>query len=277
MKRHRASRRRYRRPHLATVLALVLALLVGLLVTRRAGSVAPRRGRARASFRRGVRTALAALVETPPVRRGLQRLTLAAYLLGVSIVLVLARAGAGGAIDSLSPGDVGIYQSVPDVSVRACEVQMDACYALVVSAEVAPDSKATVSLLPQAEPDVAKTLPVEKVEAASAAQGSVHQGGGGPTAATSGIATWYGGIDGFGPEDRMADGSPFNPNDPTIAASNSWPLGTWLAVCHEERCIRVCIRDRGNFRHALDLSMGAFALLAPLSSGVIDVTVEVTS
>jgi rare lipoprotein A (peptidoglycan hydrolase) len=75
----------------------------------------------------------------------------------------------------------------------------------------------------------------------------------------------------------MADGSPFNPNDPTIAASNNWPLGTWLAVCHGERCIRVCVRDRGNFRHALDLSMGAFALLAPLSSGVIDVTVEVTS
>ena len=276
MKRRRASRRRYRRPHPATVLALVLALLVGLLVTRSAGLLAPRRGRAGASSKRGARTALAPLLEAAPGRRFPQRLPLAAYLVGISIVLVLARAGAGGAIDSMSPRDLGIYQSMPE-TVRACEVQTDASYASVLSAEVTPDSGLAVSRSPQAEPDVAKTPPVEKVKAASAAQGSVHQAGGGPAVATSGIATWYGGGDGFGPEDKMADGSLFNPNDPTIAASNNWPLGTWLAVCHGERCIRVCVRDRGNFGHALDLSMGAFALLAPLSSGVIDVTVEVTS
>ena len=195
----------------------------------------------------------------------------------MSLALVIARAGAGGAVDSMSPSDVGIYQSIPEISVRACEVQMGACYASVASVEVTPDSGLAVSRLPHAVPDVVKTPPAEKVEAAPAAQGSVHQGDGGPSGATSGIATWYGGTDGFGPEDYMADGSPFDPNDPTIAASNSWPLGTWLTVCHGEHCIRVRVRDRGNFRHALDLSMGAFALLAPLSSGVIDVTVQVTS
>ena len=258
-------------------MALVLALLVGLLVTRSAGLLTPRRGRAGASLKRGVRTVLAALVEAAPGWRCLRRLPPAAYLVGVSIVLVLARAGAGGPLDSTSTSVLGIYQSIPEAAVPACEAQMDACYASVVSAEAAPDSGLAVSRSPHAEPDVAKTPPAEKVEAASAAQGSVHQGDGGPAAAASGIATWYGGGDGFGPEDKMADGSPFNPNDPTIAASNNWPLGTWLAVCHGERCIRVCVRDRGNFRHALDLSMGAFALLAPLSSGVIDVTVEVTS
>jgi rare lipoprotein A len=92
--------------------------------------------------------------------------------------------------------------------------------------------------------------------------------------AISGIATWYGGADGYGSEDTMADGSPFNPDDPTIAASNAWPLGVWLVVCHGERCIPVCVRDRGSFRHAVDLSRAAFAQLAPLSSGVIDVTVQ---
>jgi rare lipoprotein A (peptidoglycan hydrolase) len=72
----------------------------------------------------------------------------------------------------------------------------------------------------------------------------------------------------------MADGTPFNPDDPTIAASNYWPLGTRLLVCHGDRCIEVCVRDRGGFRHALDLSRAAFALLAPLSTGVIDVAVQ---
>ncbi len=92
--------------------------------------------------------------------------------------------------------------------------------------------------------------------------------------AVHGIATWYGGSDGYDSDDTMADGSPFNPDDPTIAAANDWPLGAWLAVCHEARCIRVRVSDRGSFSHAVDLSRGAFAQLAPLSSGVIDVTVR---
>jgi len=91
----------------------------------------------------------------------------------------------------------------------------------------------------------------------------------------SGIATWYGGVDGFDSADGMADGTPFNPNDPTIAASNLWPLGTRLLVCHGANCITVTVRDRGAFRHALDLSQAAFASLAPLSRGVITVTVQV--
>ena len=92
--------------------------------------------------------------------------------------------------------------------------------------------------------------------------------------AISGIATWYGGSDGYDSDDTMADGSLFNPDDPTIVAANAWPLGAPLLVCHDGRCIRVRVRDRGSFSHAVDLSRGAFALLAPLSSGVIDVTVQ---
>ena len=118
--------------------------------------------------------------------------------------------------------------------------------------------------------------PVAEVKATPTAESPAYQADGRPSAGTRGIATWYGVTDGFGPEDTMADGSPFNPYDPTITASNSWPLGTLLRVCHGERCIPVRVRDRGNFRHALDLSMAAFAVLAPLSSGVIEVTIEVT-
>jgi len=71
----------------------------------------------------------------------------------------------------------------------------------------------------------------------------------------------------------MADGSQFNPNDPTIAAANGWPLGSWLRVCLGDRCIEVQVRDRGAFSHALDLSYAAFSQLAPPSTGVITVTV----
>ena len=72
----------------------------------------------------------------------------------------------------------------------------------------------------------------------------------------------------------MADGAYFNPNDPTIAAANGWPLGTWLRVCYLDRCIEVQVRDRGAFGHALDLSYAAFSQLAPPSAGVITVTIS---
>jgi rare lipoprotein A (peptidoglycan hydrolase) len=88
------------------------------------------------------------------------------------------------------------------------------------------------------------------------------------------IATWYGGGDGYGPEDIMANGAHFDPNDPTIAAANRWPLGTWLRVCHLDRCIEVQVRDRGAFGHAVDLSYAAFSQLAPPSAGVISVTIS---
>lgn len=95
-----------------------------------------------------------------------------------------------------------------------------------------------------------------------------------PDGAIVGLATWYGGVDGFGPEDTMANGSRFNPNDPTITAANRWPLGSWLRVCLGNRCIAVQVRDRGTFSHALDLSYAAFSQLAPPSTGVIDVTIS---
>lgn len=95
-----------------------------------------------------------------------------------------------------------------------------------------------------------------------------------PEGVETGLATWYGGDDGYGPEDTMADGAPFDPNDPTIAAANAWPLGTRLRVCYQERCIEVRVRDRGAFSHAIDLSHAAFGQLADPSAGVITVTIS---
>jgi rare lipoprotein A (peptidoglycan hydrolase) len=122
---------------------------------------------------------------------------------------------------------------------------------------------------PQVEvPSLAPTpapapAPPRVVAAAGPSQGEV-----------TGLATWYGGADGYGPEDVMADGSNFDPNDPTLAAANRWPLGTRLRVCYLERCIDVQVRDRGAFSHALDLSYAAFSQLAPPGTGVITVTIS---
>ncbi len=116
---------------------------------------------------------------------------------------------------------------------------------------------------PAPSPDPALVPPPRVIAAADSSEGEI-----------TGLATWYGGADGYGPEDTMADGAYFNPNDPTIAAANAWPLGTWLRVCYLDRCIEVQVRDRGAFSHALDLSYAAFSQLAPPSAGVITVTIS---
>lgn len=105
-----------------------------------------------------------------------------------------------------------------------------------------------------------------------------------------GLATFYG-ADFAGL--TMADGQPFDVNDPTITASNQWPLGTRLQVRrlpggpwdgalspqvrreYYGRSIVVTVEDRGNFSHSLDLSESAFARLGRLDEGVIRVQIEV--
>jgi rare lipoprotein A (peptidoglycan hydrolase) len=105
----------------------------------------------------------------------------------------------------------------------------------------------------------------------------------------TGVATFYGAAFNGQP---MADGRPFDMRDPTITASNHWPLGTrlrvrrapgspWSGILTSEeragylsRSIVVTVADRGNFDHALDLSAAAFALLGSPDEGVIRVTIE---
>ena len=78
--------------------------------------------------------------------------------------------------------------------------------------------------------------------------------------ADEGWATWYGpGFNG----NRMANGQIYDQYDPTGTASNLFPFGTWLQVTNlaNGRTVRVQVRDRGAFQHALDLSYAAFRLL----------------
>jgi len=287
IKKNGAPRRRYQRPRLRTF----LALLVGLSVVWCARVLTLRGSRVRAALGRSPAAALG--VQTGAVFgwRALQRLALAACLVGASIWLGPAGSNAGGPFDLPSHIVLGIYQSPPNGAVRVSKIQLEAGRIAIMRAAVADNDRLMASRLPHSEPEVAEMPPEEVVKAppaqaakappaqemkpTSAVESPVYQSDGRPSVATQGIATWYGGIDGYGPEDTMADGTPFNPDDPKIAASNNRPLGTWLMVCHGERCIPVCVRDRGGFSHAVDLSRAAFALLAPLSSGVIDVTVEV--
>ena len=69
------------------------------------------------------------------------------------------------------------------------------------------------------------------------------------------------------------------------AASWDYPFGTPLAVCRTHRgdrgdCVQVVVTDRGPAKRLyrqgriLDLSKAAFAALAPLKTGIIEVSVE---
>lgn len=80
--------------------------------------------------------------------------------------------------------------------------------------------------------------------------------------ADEGYASWYGpGFQG----NRMANGQPFDQNDPTITANNEYPMGTWLRVTNPRngKSVVVQVRDRGGFGAGLDLSRAAYFALDP--------------
>jgi len=89
-----------------------------------------------------------------------------------------------------------------------------------------------------------------------------------------GVASWYG--EAFRGR-TTACGEPFDPEGLT-AAHRELPCGTRLLVQHGGRGVTVTITDRGPFVEGrfLDLSRAAFARLAPLDEGLIDVHVLVT-
>lgn len=89
-------------------------------------------------------------------------------------------------------------------------------------------------------------------------------------------ASWY------GQEHRgqlMANGQRFDP-DKLTAASWFYDLGTKVVVTHDNRSVVVEITDRGPARRLvnegrkIDLSRAAFARLACLDLGLIDVTIQ---
>jgi len=84
-----------------------------------------------------------------------------------------------------------------------------------------------------------------------------------------GVASWYG--EWFRGR-TTACGEPYDP-DGLTAAHRDLPCGTRLRVEHGGRGVTVTVTDRGPFVEGrfLDLSRAAFARLAPLAEGLIEV------
>lgn len=91
----------------------------------------------------------------------------------------------------------------------------------------------------------------------------------------SGVATWYGQYFHGRP---MANGEIYDMNDPTVAASNIFPLGTQLKVTRSDTgaSILVTVTDTGAFDYPIvvDLSYAAFSQLAHPGQGVIPILVQ---
>lgn len=69
-------------------------------------------------------------------------------------------------------------------------------------------------------------------------------------------------------------------NQVFFAAMNRVRLGSKIKVCNQKnwKCVIVVIKDRGGFEkygRIIDLSKKAFFEISPLTSGIVDVTVEV--
>ena len=106
-----------------------------------------------------------------------------------------------------------------------------------------------------------------------------------PPSAPSGLASWYNRAScrREGTSGIMANGRALD-DEAYTAASWDYPFGTTLRVCvasHQpNHCILVEVADRGPARRLykrgriLDLSQAAFEALAPLSQGIIAVTIE---
>ena len=95
------------------------------------------------------------------------------------------------------------------------------------------------------------------------------------TSANAGVASWYG--ERFHNK-RTASGEIFNMNAMTCA-SNSHKMGTKLLVTNKEngKSVVVKVNDTGGFKkygRTLDLSRGAFAKIADINKGLIEVSIK---
>jgi len=91
-------------------------------------------------------------------------------------------------------------------------------------------------------------------------------------AAVTGMASWYG--EGYRGK-RMANGQRFDPDALTCAAWR-WPLGARLRVEWRGKSVIVTVTDRGPslaLDRIIDLSLAAFAAIAPLPLGIIEVQI----
>jgi rare lipoprotein A len=99
------------------------------------------------------------------------------------------------------------------------------------------------------------------------------------------VTSWYGpGMQCYAQPDGscvelMANGQPFNMDDPTVAAHKDLPFGTRLRVTNPENgeTIVVAVQDRGPFitGRDLDLSRGAARAIGMIERGVAELEVEI--
>jgi rare lipoprotein A len=102
-------------------------------------------------------------------------------------------------------------------------------------------------------------------------QTPVAEGNEGAAAQTARVS-WYGNESGS----RTANGEAFTGDDLTFAHL-SMPFGTMVRFCHAGACVVARCNDRGPAAwtgKTFDLSRAAFASIAPLGRGVVDVTWE---
>lgn len=86
-------------------------------------------------------------------------------------------------------------------------------------------------------------------------------------------ASWYGERHHGLP---MANTKPFDMHAMTCAATKRFKLGDRLRVTHEGKSVVVTVTDRGDFERlgrTLDLSRAAFAKIADLKTGVVEVEI----
>jgi rare lipoprotein A (peptidoglycan hydrolase) len=80
----------------------------------------------------------------------------------------------------------------------------------------------------------------------------------------------------FNPDCITASGEVFDDTKFTAACARNIPLGSQISVTYQDKSIIVTCNDRGSFDktygRVMDLSKAAFAELAPLSKGVIEVS-----
>ena len=90
----------------------------------------------------------------------------------------------------------------------------------------------------------------------------------------TGLASFYGGaFDGR----TTASGEVFDKNAFTCASMRH-DMGSYLNVCNVDsgKCVRVRVNDTGDFEalgRVIDLSEGAFVEIAPVSNGVVEVSI----
>lgn len=90
--------------------------------------------------------------------------------------------------------------------------------------------------------------------------------------------SWYGReyCDQHSPACITASGESFQDTDFTAACDVRYPLGSYLRVDYRGKSVVIRCNDRGDFKkygRTLDLSKAAFASLADLSKGVIQVQI----